>query len=78
MPSDSSQFFAEVLPVSKPLEVGAGFAEELAFHLLELADAEDEVARSYLVAESLADLAYAEGQLLRVVRWMFAKLTKMP
>ena len=55
--------FAEVFPVSEPLKVGAGFAEELAFHLLELADAEDEVARGDLIAEGLADLAYAEWQL---------------
>ena len=55
--------FAEVFPVSEPLKVGAGFAEELAFHLLKLADAEDEVARGDLIAEGLADLAYAEGQL---------------
>ena len=55
--------FAEVFPVSEPLEVRAGLAEELALHLLELADAEDEVARSDLVAEGLADLADAEGQL---------------
>src|SRR5215211_5277550 len=32
-------------------------------HLLELARAEDEIARSYLVAKRLADLRYAERQL---------------
>ena len=54
---------AVVLPVAEPLEVGAGLAEELALHLLELAGAEGEVARGDLVAEGLAHLADAEGQL---------------
>ena len=54
---------AVVLPVGEPLEVGAGLAEELALHLLELAGTEGEVARGDLVAEGLADLADAEGQL---------------
>ena len=54
---------AVVLPVAEPLEVGAGLAEELALHLLELAGAEGEVARGDLVAESLAHLTDAEGQL---------------
>ena len=54
---------AVVLPVAEPLEVGAGLAEELALHLLELAGAEGEVARGDLVAESLAHLTHAEGQL---------------
>ena len=55
---------AEGAPVVEPLQIGAGLAEELQLHLLELADAEDEVARGDLVAEGLADLADAEGQLL--------------
>ena len=54
---------AEGAPVVEPLQVGAGLAEELQLHLFELADAEDEVARRDLVAEGLADLAHAEGQL---------------
>ena len=54
---------AVVLPVAEPLQVGAGLAEELALHLLELAGAEGEVARGDLVAEGLAHLADAEGQL---------------
>ena len=54
---------AEGPPIPEPLQVGAGLAEELQLHLLELADAEDEVARGDLVAEGLADLAHAEGQL---------------
>ncbi len=54
---------AERAPVVEPLEVGAGLAEELQLHLLELTDAEDEVARGDLVAEGFADLADAEGQL---------------
>ena len=51
---------AERAPVVEPLQVGARLAEELQLHLLELADAEDEVARRDLVAEGLADLADAE------------------
>ena len=43
--------------------IRAGLAEELALHLLELAGAEGEVARGDLVAERLAHLAHAEGQL---------------
>ena len=54
---------AVILPVSEPLQVGARLAEELALHLLELAGTEGEVARRDLVAEGLADLADAEGQL---------------
>ena len=54
---------AVVLPVSEPVQIGAGLAEELALHLLELAGAEGEVARGDLVAEGLAHLADAEGQL---------------
>ena len=55
---------AEGTPVVEPLQIGAGLAEELQLHLLELANTEDEVARGDLVAEGLADLADAEGQLL--------------
>ena len=51
-------------PVLVPLLVGAGHDEELHLHLLELAGAEDEVARRDLVAERLADLADAERRLL--------------
>ena len=54
---------AVVLPVGKPLQIGVGLAEELALHLLKLTGAEGEVARRDLVAERLADLADAEGQL---------------
>ena len=54
---------AVVLPVSEPVQIGAGLAEELALHLLELTGAEGEVARGDLVAEGLAHLAHAEGQL---------------
>ena len=56
--------FAEVLPVGKPLQVGAGLAEELALHLLKLPGPEGEVAGGDLVPEGLAHLAHAEGQLL--------------
>ena len=54
---------AEVAPVLEPLQIGAGLAEELQLHLLELPGAEGEVAGGDLVAEGLADLAHAEGQL---------------
>ena len=50
-------------PILEPLEVGVRLAEELKLHLLKLADAEDEVAGSYFVAERLAYLADAERQL---------------
>ena len=54
---------AGVLPIGEPFQVGAGFAEKLALHLLELTGAEGEVAGGDLVAERLAHLADAEGQL---------------
>ena len=54
---------AEGAPVVEPLQIGAGLAEELQLHLLELADTENEVARRDLVAEGLTDLTHAEGQL---------------
>ena len=54
---------AEVAPVVEPLQIGAGLAEELQLHLLELTGTEGEVARGDLVAEGLADLADAEGEL---------------
>lgn len=52
--------FAEILPIREPLEVSAGFAEKFELHLFELAGTESEVAGSDLVAETLADLTYAE------------------
>ena len=55
---------AVVDPVLVPFLIRAGGAEELEFHLLEFAGAEDEVAGRDLVAEGLADLADAEGRLL--------------
>ena len=54
---------AEVAPVLEPLQIGTGLAEELQLHLLKLAGTEGEVAGRDLVAEGLADLAHAEGQL---------------
>ena len=45
--------------------VFAGLDEELELHLLELARAEQEVARRDLVAEALADLRDAEGGRMR-------------
>ena len=49
-------------PVLVQLAVGPGLAEVLHLHQLELAQAEDEVARGDLVAKSLALLGDAEGQ----------------
>jgi len=57
------EVMAEGAPVVEPLQIAAGLAEELKLHLLELAYAENEVARGDLVAETLAYLTYAEGQL---------------
>ena len=54
---------AEILPVGEPFQIGAGLAEEFALHLLEFPGAEGKIARRNLVAESLAHLAHAEGQL---------------
>ena len=55
--------FAEILPVLEPLKVGTGLAEELALHLLKLPGAEGKVAGGDLIAERLAHLADAEGEL---------------
>ena len=51
---------AEVLPICKPFEIGAGLAEKFKFHLFKFTDAEDEVAGCDFVAEALADLTDAE------------------
>ena len=50
-------------PILEPLQVRVRLAEELQLHLLKLPDAEDEVAGGNLVAEALAYLAHAEGEL---------------
>ncbi len=50
-------------PVLEPLRRLGGRDEELHLHLLELADAEEEVARRDLVPERLADLGDAERRL---------------
>ena len=63
-PQAQQPLVAELLPVGEPLQLGAGLAEELQLHLLKLPGAEGEVAGGDLVAEGLADLADAEGQLL--------------
>ena len=54
-------FHARVFPELEPFHFRARLNEELHFHLLELAHAEYELPRHYLVAESLAYLCYAEG-----------------
>ena len=51
---------AEASPVLEPLKVGTRLTEELQFHLLEFAHAENEVAGRYFVSERFADLTYAE------------------
>ncbi len=50
-------------PVREPLILASGLAEELHFHLLKFTGAEDEVLCGNLVAEALADLGNAEGNL---------------
>ena len=50
-------------PVLEPLKVGAGLAEELKLHLLELSYTEDKVAWSDLVSERLTYLTNAERNL---------------
>ena len=62
-------------PVVEPLRLGLGVDEELHLHLLELAHAIGEVAGADLVAERLADLRDAEGQLPRMLCCTFSKLT---
>ena len=50
-------------PVLEPFVVGAGFDKEFQLHDFELAGAEGGVARGDFVAEGLADLGDAEGEL---------------
>ena len=54
---------AGFLPLLEPFHLGAGLAEEFHLHLLEFAHAEDELAGDDLVAEGLAYLGDAEGDL---------------
>ena len=54
-------FEAPFLPLAEPCELLARAHEELHFHLLEFAHAEDELACHDFVAECLAYLRYAEG-----------------
>ena len=55
---------AECSPVLEPLKVGAGLAEELKLHLLELTGTERKVTGRDLVTEALTDLADTERNLL--------------
>ena len=57
------ELMAVILPVFVPFYLGAGLTEEFQLHLLELAGTEGKVAGGYLIAEGLAHLSYAEGQL---------------
>ena len=50
-------------PVLEPVVVGTGFDEELQLHYFKLAGAEGRVAGGNFVAEGLADLGDAEGEL---------------
>ena len=52
---------ADFLPLLEPLQLGAGLYEELHFHLLEFAHAEDELACHDFVTEGLTDLCNTEG-----------------
>ena len=54
---------AVVPPILEPLQIGIRLAEEFQLHLLELPDTENKVARRNLIAERLAHLAHAEGEL---------------
>ena len=58
------EVLAVVLPVCKPLKVGAGLTEKFQLHLLKLAGTEGKVTGRNLVAEGLSDLADAKGNLL--------------
>src|SRR5690349_22947197 len=55
---------APLAPIVEPLRLGFRVDEELHLHLFELAHAIGEVARANLIAERLADLRNAKGQLL--------------
>ena len=57
------EVLAVASPVLEPLKVGAGLAEELKLHLLELAHAENELTGGYLVTEGLTYLSNAERNL---------------
>ena len=54
-------FQALFFPVYIPLKFGAGFAEKLHFHLLELFHAHDELTGHNLVAECLSCLGDSKG-----------------
>ncbi len=56
-------FHPGLLPVAEPVKLGPRFHEELHFHLLELAHAEDELTCHNLIPEGLAYLGYPEGKL---------------
>ena len=64
MPRSAYHSSRAVAPVLVPFAARLGRHEELDFHLLELAGAEDPVLRRDLVPEALADLGDAERRLL--------------
>ena len=55
---------AEASPVLEPLHIGAGLAEELQLHLLELSGTESEVTGCDLITERLTNLSDTERNLL--------------
>ena len=59
----AKEVIAVFAPVFIPIKLGAGLAEKLKLHLLKFPCAEDEVARSDLVAEGFTDLCDTEGDL---------------
>ena len=69
---------AEVAPVLEPLQIGAGLAEELQFHLLKFPDAEDEVTGVISLRKLFAHLAHTEGKLFPGGALDSGKFTKMP
>ena len=69
---------AEGAPVLEPLQIGAGLAEELQLHLLELPDAEDEVAGVISLRKDLPIWHTPKGQLPAGGALDGGKLTKMP
>src|SRR5699024_11993112 len=61
-PQAQQPLVAEIFPVGEPLQLRAGLAEELQFHLLKLPGAEGEVARGDLVAEARSEEHTSELQ----------------
>ena len=54
----------ELLPVCKPLQIGARLAEKFKLHLLKLSGTEGKVSGSDLISEGLSNLSDTEGNFL--------------